>query len=1093
MGGLWGKGDTPLICLGFILFAPVVWYVLTLPDPPDAQKYWLPWYVHAICSSIVIKVLTLEAIFMMFLGCFRLIFVIQARKPELEKLQALQEAVKSECRDQIAPETGGPKPMITVIMPVKFACLKCSNPEEMWHSQLMTAYSGKVEYIFVVESMQDKVVGIIETVRKSKPHLQLQIVEAGLTTSTSQKIHNMLAGVRASNPESKYIMFLDAAIETHLATFGNSIESLESNPNSFVCGGFPVDVPPAGASIWSWAICQFRWTSSLASFNSDRFKGVWGGFMVLRRNSLLNDDVWQDHSFGDDVLVMGAAEDGAGIIVSPMSNLFPNIMKKDISLATCFDFLRRQGKMLRSYHTRGMCCRNTLLSLFGFYSSFGISVSVPIGFLAILCAAIFPDTMRVYPAAVYLSMLWVANVVGHAYMERKMLLSALAICQAQTPKSVDTSHLTIAMFIVSLWAQMAVSVVTYALSYVYPYLTWGGITYKLSWGKIVSIKHPEPAVPVAALDENLSQDPCEEDMPGTPTRNRLLLGVQLFAVVMVLLAFNADRTRPIPATPTYASSWPLLEQGAHLFSESKPQEGESVLPFVFEGASQKKSCMVVGGVSRSVQVPEIQKVVTLESMQVFEIPVPIHPGTTVSWTWHLEGAENDPLPAFSVLMYDSVKKAVRAVSVVGTFEGNFTGTKSDNGVLSLSWKNNHGYEQEGGKAIRVAYTVKVLQETNPLEASDQLRNYPIFVVSLPHSVRRKATLTERMASHRLKFQFEDGVDGDQLEKKNKGEFKLQDRDITVKVKEKKIPNGMKSKLSPAISKHEVAVTVSHLKTIRAAYLAGVPQALITEDDLSLEYLPQWKDKGIDPVLDALECGSERHQSWSVVQMAITVGFLKSSLGRKLEERLYIGESVTLRDPVRDYELWSATAYLIHRRGMEYLLDRHWPGGLKAIQTPWEELKGTFDFTQCLSGLADTVVYSAPNTFVVNRPLFSSDDDGVSSLDTRDDSFIFNFNPDYPSKHFVTEKFYPETDRTFHGDRLASCQMDLGFLPWILPQFICESYLWLRSALELLVVLVLLIPTQVRQLLFFCKNAVQQSLVYLFFRCRQGISKTSKQT
>jgi hypothetical protein len=351
-----------------------------------------------------------------------------------------------------------------------------------------------------------------------------------------------------------------------------------------------------------------------------------------------------------------------------------------------------------------------------------------------------------------------------------------------------------------------------------------------------------------------------------------------------------------------------------------------------------------------------------------------------------------------------------------------------------------------------------------------------------------------MAAHRLSFQFEDGVDGDELEKQGQGEYKLQNRDLTVKVKEKKIPNGMKSKLSPAISKHEVAVTVSHLKTIRRAYLAGVEAAVITEDDVSLEYLPQWKDKGIDPVMDALECGSEKHQAWSVVQMAITVGFLKSSLGRKLEERLYTGESVTLRDPVRDYELWSATAYLIHRRGMEYLLERHWPGGLQAIHTPWKDLKGTFDFTQCLSGLADTVVYSAPNTFVVNRPLFSSDDDGVSSLNTRDDSFIFNFNPDYPSKHFVKEQFYPETHRTFHGDRLASCRMDLGFLPWLLPQFICESYLWLRSAAELLVVLLFLIPGRVRQLAIFCKGVLQQTFVYLFIRCRQVFApKTSKQT
>jgi len=270
----------------------------------------------------------------------------------------------------------------------------------------------------------------------------------------------------------------------------------------------------------------------------------------------------------------------------------------------------------------------------------------------------------------------------------------------------------------------------------------------------------------------------------------------------------------------------------------------------------------------------------------------------------------------------------------------------------------------------------------------------------------------------------------------------------------------------------------------------VEYALITEDDVSLEYLPRWHDKGFDPVMEALECGSEMHRSWSVVQMAITVGFLKSSLGRKLEERLYTSECVTIRDPVRDYELWSATAYLIHRRGMEYLLERHWPGGLKNVNLPWSEVKGTFNFRDSLSGLADAVVYSAPNTFVVNRPLFSSDDDGVSSLHTRDDSFIFNFNPDRKSKRFVTDKFYPKQEhrRTFHGDRLASCQMDLGFLPSVIPRLICESYLWLRSALELLIVLTLLIPSRVRMLLQFCKGLLQQSVAYVGLRCRQKAVK-----
>lgn len=49
-------------------------------------------------------------------------------------------------------------------------------------------------------------------------------------------------------------------------------------------------------------------------------------------------------------------------------------------------------------------------------------------------------------------------------------------------------------------------------------------------------------------------------------------------------------------------------------------------------------------------------------------------------------------PEFSVLMYDSEKKAVRKVPLKKdeVLQGSFTGQKNDNGVLSLSWKNNNG-------------------------------------------------------------------------------------------------------------------------------------------------------------------------------------------------------------------------------------------------------------------------------------------------------------------------------------------------------------------------------------------------------------------
>jgi hypothetical protein len=285
------------------------------------------------------------------------------------------------------------------------------------------------------------------------------------------------------------------------------------------------------------------------------------------------------------------------------------------------------------------------------------------------------------------------------------------------------------------------------------------------------------------------------------------------------------------------------------------------------------------------------------------------------------------------------------------------------------------------------------------------------------------------------------------------------------VKDKKMPssNSVTDRLSPSIAVHEVAVTISHLKTIRAAYVSGLSFALVVEDDISLEYLPSWGDNGIDMVMDALEgvCSTPAHRNWTVVQVAITVGFLKSSLVKKLEQRLSSLEPVSLRHPHNDKDLWSATAYLIHRRGMEYLLDRHWPGGLAGVHTEWANLQGVFDLREPLTGVADWVVYTAPNTFVANRPLFSYDDNGVSTLAGRRDAFFaLNFNPADRSKMLLSKTFFTDKRRTFHGDRYQFCKMDIGFLPDVPASLLCGTYMWIRATLELATVLLLIMPENV---------------------------------
>jgi hypothetical protein len=240
------------------------------------------------------------------------------------------------------------------------------------------------------------------------------------------------------------------------------------------------------------------------------------------------------------------------------------------------------------------------------------------------------------------------------------------------------------------------------------------------------------------------------------------------------------------------------------------------------------------------------------------------------------------------------------------------------------------------------------------------------------------------------------------------------------------------------------------------------------------------------VMDALEgvCSTPAHRNWTVVQVAITVGFLKSSLVKKLEQRLSSLEPVSLRDPVKDKDLWSATAYLIHRRGMEFLLDRHWPGGLAGVQTDWASLQGVFDLRDPPTGVADAVVYTSPNTFVANRPLFSYDDNGVSTLanSRKDDWMVLNFNPADRSKAFLSKTFFVNGRRTFHGDRFQFCKMDIGFLPDMPATLLCGTYMWVRAALELATVLLLISPELVMRVNRWLLKGFKPALTSFWARC-----------
>ncbi|XP_020673955.1 uncharacterized protein LOC110093416 [Dendrobium catenatum] len=81
-------------------------------------------------------------------------------------------------------------PRVSVVMPLKgFGEHNLQN----WRSQITSLYGGPLEYLFVVESVEDPAYPPVSMlISEFKDSVNAKIVLAGLSTTCSQKIHNQL-------------------------------------------------------------------------------------------------------------------------------------------------------------------------------------------------------------------------------------------------------------------------------------------------------------------------------------------------------------------------------------------------------------------------------------------------------------------------------------------------------------------------------------------------------------------------------------------------------------------------------------------------------------------------------------------------------------------------------------------------------------------------------------------------------------------------------------------------------------------------------------------------------------------------------------
>lgn len=393
-------------------------------------------------------------------------------------------------------------PKVGLVLPVKFVGVKSASPKDNWKTQLTSLYAGEMEAVFSVESEDDGAVPLIREIQEElKDRLTVKLVVAGLTGTGpdnmhSQKIHNMLAGLKSCSEDCKYVLFMDVGCRLHPGSVHALVHELEKDRDCFVATGYPLDIPAPQATFWAWCQSGFRYTCN-SDLLSDRSMFVWGGAMLLRKSDLDSNrhhvlDRWRKGGYADDMVVLACALDNQRAIATPIEALFANPIKADVSLEDFWNFLCRQIFVMTTYQSFPNRVRH--LSLFFVFGMAGLCMSgalLCLGAKIVICLLYGPSLLFPVSAACSGAIAIAFAALIKTWHENLQAGTRLISALSPDAAAVDLNHQTHCIHALSAWAFFLAAWLCCLRTLCMSSVTWRGIHYRFKNGRLVEVKHPK--------------------------------------------------------------------------------------------------------------------------------------------------------------------------------------------------------------------------------------------------------------------------------------------------------------------------------------------------------------------------------------------------------------------------------------------------------------------------------------------------------------------------------------------------------------------------------------------------------------------------
>lgn len=408
-------------------------------------------------------------------------------------------------------------PAVTVVLPVR-GCR--SHSLDNWRSMLALEYGGPLEYTFVLEDKADPAHGVVSLLaREAKGGGRpVTVICAGQAQRTSQKIHNLMAGIRAASPDAAYVLCLDDDVQLHPGLLEALVRDMEGDPSLPMATGYPFDVPDPHANLLSYCALSYHLPLLVAFSIRQRIDFVWGGCMLFRAADLRSDRhgvlaAWADGGYSDDLTVASKCTEQRLRILCPSYAIFPQWLEGSWTLRRWWNYLRRQLVVLDTYSNEHNRRTNHTMAVAHCWASLGVVLpltTVSLRLLLWALAVLLLPTQQVYGGPQASSYLWLrlfgmagcpwglaswaafAAFFAFAVLALRWMTGVILDLFCELNPALDRRQLSTFHWL-RCWLGFYISNAAIPLCITYTFATshvdWSGTRYWRQGGKVVRVQH----------------------------------------------------------------------------------------------------------------------------------------------------------------------------------------------------------------------------------------------------------------------------------------------------------------------------------------------------------------------------------------------------------------------------------------------------------------------------------------------------------------------------------------------------------------------------------------------------------------------------